>query len=118
MRGRVGEGVGAPYARPVGFIELVEVGYTFPGGRTLFDKVSFKVPDSERVALVGANGVGKTTLLRLIAEADNAHHGLIRVIGRLARMPQLVHDPRSPATSATCCSPRPRSSWDVRGPRW
>jgi ATPase subunit of ABC transporter with duplicated ATPase domains len=82
----------------VGFIELVEVGYAFPGGRTLFDKVSFKVPDGERVALVGANGVGKTTLLRLIAEADDAHHGLIRVIGRLARMPQLVHDPHSPAT--------------------
>src|SRR6202140_5903472 len=88
----------APYARHVGFIELVEVGYAFPGGRTLLDKVSFKVPDGERVALVGANGVGKTTLLRLIAEADGAHQGLIRVIGRVARMPQLVHDPRSPAT--------------------
>src|ERR1700737_1113325 len=81
----------------MGFIELVEVGYAFPGGWTLFDKVSCKVPDSERVALVGANGVGKPTLLRLIAEADGAHHGLIRVIGRLARMPQLVHDLRAPA---------------------
>jgi ATPase subunit of ABC transporter with duplicated ATPase domains len=91
------EGAG-PYANRVGFIELVEVGYALPGGRTLFDKVSFKVPDGERVALVGANGVGKTTLLRLIAEADESHHGLIRVIGRLARMPQLVHDPESPAT--------------------
>jgi ATPase subunit of ABC transporter with duplicated ATPase domains len=89
---------GALYANRVGFIELVEVGFAFPGGRTLFDKVSFKVPDGERVALVGANGVGKTTLLRLIAEADDAHRGLIRVIGRLARMPQLVHDPRSGAT--------------------
>jgi ATPase subunit of ABC transporter with duplicated ATPase domains len=82
----------------VGFIELVEVGYAFPGGRTLFDKVSFKVPDGERVALVGANGVGKTTLLRLIAEEEDPRQGLIRVIGRLARMPQLVHDPRSPVT--------------------
>src|SRR6202022_5127435 len=87
-----------PYSRRVGFIELVEVGYAFPGGRTLFDKISFKVPDAERVALVGANGVGKTTLLRLIADADGAHHGLIRVIGRLARMPQLVHDPKSAIT--------------------
>jgi len=82
----------------VGFIELVDVGYAFPGGRTLFDKVSFKVPDAQRVALVGANGVGKTTLLRLIAEPEEPHHGLIRVIGRLARMSQLVHDPRSSAT--------------------
>src|ERR1700716_2765205 len=90
------EGAG-PYANRVGFIELVEVGYAFPGGRTLFDKVSFKVPDGGRVALVGANGVGKTTLLRLIADADESHQGLIRVIGRLARMPQLIHDPKSPA---------------------
>ena len=82
----------------MGFIELVEVGYAFPGGRTLFDKVSFKVPDGARVALVGANGVGKTTLLKLIARADDAQTGLIRVIGRLARMPQLIHDPRSSAT--------------------
>ena len=82
----------------MGFVELVEVGYAFPGGRTLFDKVSFKVRDSDRVALVGANGVGKTTLLRLIAESDEPHHGLIRIVGRLARMPQLVHDPTSSAT--------------------
>ena len=82
----------------MGFIELVEVGYAFPGGRTLFDRVSFKVPDSARVALVGANGVGKTTLLRLIADADEGHQGLVRVIGRLARMPQLIHDPKSSIT--------------------
>jgi ATPase subunit of ABC transporter with duplicated ATPase domains len=82
----------------VGFVELVEVSYAFPGGRTLFDKISFKVPDGERVALVGANGVGKTTLLRLIAEPEEGHDGLIRVIGRLARMPQLVHDASSSAT--------------------
>ena len=82
----------------MGFLELVEVGYAFPGGRTLFEKVSFKVPDSQRVALVGANGVGKTTLLGLIADSEEQYDGLIRVTGRLVRMPQLVHDPRSTAT--------------------
>ncbi len=82
----------------MGFLELVEVGYSFPGGRTLFDRVSFKVGDGQRVALVGANGVGKTTLLRLIAGPELGHSGLIRVIGRLARMPQMVHDPSSTST--------------------
>ena len=82
----------------MGFIELADVGYAIPGGRTLFEKVSFKVADGQRVALVGANGVGKTTLLRLIAESDDQHAGNIRVIGRLARMPQMLHDPGSSAT--------------------
>ena len=81
-----------------GFIELVDVGYTFPGGRRLFGSISFRVAERERVALVGANGVGKTTLLRLVAEDDGEHEGLIRVIGRLARMPQLVHQPGSEVT--------------------
>lgn len=81
-----------------GFIELVGVGYTFPGGRRLFSGVSFRVADRERVALVGANGVGKTTLLRLVADNEGEHEGLIRVIGRLGRMPQLVHQPGSEVT--------------------
>ena len=82
----------------MGFIELADVGYSFPGGRLLFDRVSFKVADGQRVALVGANGVGKTTLLKLLADPQLGHSGSIRVIGRLARMPQMVHDPASPAT--------------------
>ena len=82
----------------MGFIELSEVSYAFPGGRVLFEKVSFKVADLQRVALTGANGAGKTTLLRLISEPDSERGGTIRVIGRLARMPQVVHDPKSPAT--------------------
>ncbi len=36
-------------------------------GRTLLDGASATVPDGHRVGLVGANGTGKTTLLRLIA---------------------------------------------------
>src|SRR5690348_13935853 len=82
----------------MGFIELVDVGYSFPGGRSLFDRVSFKVADGQRVALVGANGVGKTTLLKLVADPQLDHSGSIRVMGRLARMPQMLHDPASPAT--------------------
>jgi ATP-binding cassette, subfamily F, member 3 len=37
------------------------------GGRTIFDNVSWSMPDDGRVGLVGLNGAGKTTLLRLIA---------------------------------------------------
>ncbi len=54
-----------PY--PVGHIEVSGLGLTLPDGRVLFDGVSFRVGDGAKVALVGANGTGKTTLLRIIA---------------------------------------------------
>ncbi|HSK41026.1 MAG TPA: ABC-F family ATP-binding cassette domain-containing protein [Arenibaculum sp.] len=37
------------------------------GGRTILDQASVAIPTGHRVALVGRNGTGKTTLLRLIA---------------------------------------------------
>ena len=37
------------------------------GGRTIFDNVSWAMPDDGRVGLVGLNGAGKSTLLRMIA---------------------------------------------------
>ncbi|HEY7659740.1 MAG TPA: ATP-binding cassette domain-containing protein, partial [Actinomycetota bacterium] len=50
----------------MGFIELTDVAYALPGGWTLFEGVGFRVPEGEHAALVGANGIGKSTLLRLI----------------------------------------------------
>jgi ABC-type polysaccharide/polyol phosphate transport system ATPase subunit len=35
--------------------------------RHIFSDVSFTVNDGQRVALIGSNGSGKTTMLRLIA---------------------------------------------------
>ena len=37
------------------------------GGWTLFDGISFLVNPKERIGLVGKNGAGKTTILKLIA---------------------------------------------------
>lgn len=37
------------------------------GGRTLFDDVSFVIGPHDRIGLVGSNGTGKSTLLKIIA---------------------------------------------------
>jgi ATPase subunit of ABC transporter with duplicated ATPase domains len=42
----------------MGFIELADVAYALPGGWTLFEGVSFRVPEGEHAGLVGANGIG------------------------------------------------------------
>jgi ATPase subunit of ABC transporter with duplicated ATPase domains len=64
--------------------------YAHPGGDLLFTDVSFHVAPGDHVGLVGANGVGKTTLFRVIAGELPADDGEVRVGGRHAYMPQDV----------------------------
>ncbi len=47
------------------------------GGRTLFENASFQVNYGERVALVGPNGTGKTTLFSLILKTREPDAGSI-----------------------------------------
>ena len=50
-------------------ITLEGVGRTHDGQRQLFSDVTLTLRRGERLAVVGANGCGKTTLLRVIAGA-------------------------------------------------
>ena len=72
----------------MGFIEAVDVSYKIPGGRVLFDGVSCRVGNGRHVALVGTNGTGKTTLLKLLAGVERPTGGQVRVEGRVGYMPQ------------------------------
>ena len=78
---------------PTGAINVANLAYQVPGGRTLFKDVSFTVGHASVTALVGDNGVGKTTLLRLLAGDDDVGkplEGTIRIDGRVGVMRQLV----------------------------
>ncbi len=74
----------------MGFIEVADLAYKLPGGRFLFEDVSFKVHSARHAALVGANGVGKTTLLRILAGSEPPTRGSVRIDGRALFMRQLV----------------------------
>ena len=74
----------------MGSIQVSHVGWRRPGGAELLRDVNFSVGNGDRVALVGANGVGKSTLLRLIAGETTATSGTITIDGRLGVMRQLV----------------------------
>jgi ATPase subunit of ABC transporter with duplicated ATPase domains len=74
----------------MGSIQVSHVGWRRPGGAELLRDVNFSVGNGDRVALVGANGVGKSTLLRLIAGETAATSGTITIDGRLGVMRQLV----------------------------
>ena len=47
------------------------------GGRELFSGVSFEIAPGERIGLVGVNGCGKTTLLRLLAGEEEPDAGRV-----------------------------------------
>ena len=54
------------------------------GGRELFSGLSFEIKDREKAAIVGKNGTGKTTLLRIISgreEMDSGETGRDRKSG-------------------------------------
>jgi urea ABC transporter ATP-binding protein UrtE len=59
-------------------IEDLTAGY---GGGTVIDAVSLSVAPGESVAILGRNGVGKTTLLRTIMGLIQPRHGSIRFAG-------------------------------------
>jgi iron complex transport system ATP-binding protein len=52
-------------------------------GRKVVDDVSFTAHGGELVALIGANGVGKSTLMRAIAGIQAPEHGTVRYDGEI-----------------------------------
>ncbi len=49
------------------------------GSRLLFKNISFEIKRGERVALIGANGTGKTTILKIINGLADADSGELRL---------------------------------------
>ena len=64
--------------------------YAHPGGDLLFSGVEFRISPGEHVGVVGANGVGKSTLLRVLAGELPPDEGQASVGGRMLFMPQDV----------------------------
>jgi len=61
-------------------IEVIDLRFNYPGGHLALAGASFEVRSSETVALMGANGVGKSTLLLCMVGVYTGS-GLIRVDG-------------------------------------
>jgi ATPase subunit of ABC transporter with duplicated ATPase domains len=79
-------------------IDLVDVGYALPGGWALFEGVTFRVPEGHHAALVGPNGIGKTTLLRIVAGLEPPTSGQLNVPGRVGLMRQFIGTDARPTT--------------------
>ncbi len=71
-------------------IVVSELEYGPPGADQLFFDVSFKVAPGEHAAIVGANGVGKSTILRILTGEIEADGGEFAIGGSMLYMTQDV----------------------------
>lgn len=73
----------APGAVPIpkiqGSVEFTHVSFSYEEGQPILNDVSFKVEPGETIALVGATGSGKTTIISLISRFYDIADGTIRV---------------------------------------
>jgi ATP-binding cassette subfamily F protein uup len=74
-------------------ISLEDISLAF-GGPPLFDQLNLQVEAGERIALLGRNGVGKTTLMKVIAGDVSVNEGrvLFQKGARVTHLPQEVPD--------------------------
>lgn len=82
----------------VGHLDINAVSHTLADGRALLREVTFRVGDGAKVALIGPNGVGKTTLLRLLAGDLSIQDGAITRSGGLGVMRQFIGQVRDDST--------------------
>ena len=74
-------------------VTLINVSVIVPG-RTLFRNVSFQVDPGDRVGLVGRNGSGKTTMLKLLCGKISPEEGQVSISKglRIGYLPQDVQE--------------------------
>ena len=62
-------------------------------GRTLFSDVSLEVEGGERIALLGDNGTGKSTLIKILMGEEQPDAGKLRLgpTVKIGYLPQIIH---------------------------
>lgn len=61
----------------------IHKGSKYYGATTVFENIQFEIRNTEKIAIVGRNGCGKTTLLKIIAETEPLDRGEIHKENRL-----------------------------------
>jgi len=74
----------------VSSIAVSELAYSPPGAEQLFFDVSFGVSPGEHAAIVGPNGVGKSTILKILTGEYEADDGEFSIGGTFLKMTQDV----------------------------
>lgn len=82
----------------MGHLDVNAVSFSLPDGRRLLREVTLRVGEGAKVALIGPNGTGKTTLLRILAGDLTATDGAVTRSGGLGVMRQFIGKVRDDTT--------------------
>lgn len=70
-------------------ILLQNISFGFPGGNLLFNHINLSIPSHTKSALVGNNGMGKSTLLKILTGEIQPSDGSINIQGNIFYVPQM-----------------------------
>jgi len=82
----------------VGHVDIAGVEYWLPDGRPLLRDVNLRVGEGSKTALIGPNGTGKTTLIRILAGDLVPDDGTVVRSGGLGVMRQFIGQVRDDST--------------------
>ena len=96
-------------------VRFLDVDFAYDGGPTLFRRLHFGIDADSRFAIVGSNGIGKSTLLHLIQGALEASRGHVERSPK-AQIPSTHH--LSSAVEMSICRLGLRSSVNITWMDW
>ncbi len=70
-------------------IFLHDISFGFPAGDLLFNTINLTIPSNSKSALVGSNGTGKSTLLKIISGILEPLRGSAHLQGEMFYVPQM-----------------------------
>lgn len=84
------------------------------GDKVIFDDVSYGVHDHDKIGIIGINGTGKTTLLKIIAGLEEADEGQIITQNglRIAYLPQNPEFPKGATVLGYVADGKKEPDWN------
>ena len=85
------------------------------GEKTIFDDVSFGIHEGDKVGIIGINGTGKTTLLKIIAGIEEPDEGqVIRQNGiKFSYLPQYQEFPKGATVLSYVSAGQRQEEWNT-----
>ncbi|MEJ1936242.1 ATP-binding cassette domain-containing protein, partial [Nostoc sp. NIES-2111] len=70
-------------------LSVIEGKYRKPAKKLVLDKIDLVVNSGEKIGIIGANGSGKSTMLKIICQILNPTSGSARIRGKIAPLIEL-----------------------------